>query len=115
MPHDLLISKTIYYEAATLNYLRGQEIFARHPDAGRIEVASHWNIPELHRNEALVSVTHSRQAVASKATRGGCEQAEPLYQRARIIERREVRDHRSNILSRVSLSGKNPVTVRETE
>ncbi len=54
MPHDLLNIKTIYYEPATLNYLRGQEIFARYPDAERIEVASHWNIPELHRNESLV-------------------------------------------------------------
>ncbi len=54
MGNNLLNINSIYYEPAVLNYSRGQEIFARHPDAARIEVASHWNIPELHRNEALV-------------------------------------------------------------
>lgn len=54
MSQTLLDIHTIYYEPAILNFVRGQEIFARYPDAMRIEVASHWNIPELHRNEALV-------------------------------------------------------------
>ena len=54
MGNNLLNINTIYYEPVVLNYSRGQEIFARYPDAERIEVASHWNIPELHRNEALV-------------------------------------------------------------
>ncbi len=54
MLNNLLNINTIYYEQAVLNYSRGQEIFAHYPDAKRIEVASHWNIPELHRNEALV-------------------------------------------------------------
>jgi spore photoproduct lyase len=46
----LLDVKQIYYEPAALDYLRGREILARFPDVERIEVASHWKIPELHGN-----------------------------------------------------------------
>ncbi len=55
--HDvagLLDIRTIYYEPAALDLPRGREILARYPDAERIAVPSHWNIPELHGNEALV-------------------------------------------------------------
>ncbi len=45
---------TIYYESAILDYPHGQQVLARFPDAERIEVASHWNIPQLHGNEELV-------------------------------------------------------------
>lgn len=51
---SLLDIRTIYYEPAALDLPRGREILARYPDAERIEVSSHWNIPELHGNEALV-------------------------------------------------------------
>ncbi len=54
MTNQLLAISTIYYEPAILDYPRGQEIFARYPGVERIEVASHWNIPELHRNEELI-------------------------------------------------------------
>src|SRR3712207_7656066 len=37
-----------YHEPAVGGYARGREILARFPDAERIEVPSHWNIPELH-------------------------------------------------------------------
>lgn len=50
----LLNIKEIYYEPAVLEYSRGQAILAQHPDAQLIEVASHWNIPELHGNEGAV-------------------------------------------------------------
>lgn len=50
----LLNIQEIYYEPATLDSARGQAIFAKYPDAQRIEVASHWNIPELHGNEGAV-------------------------------------------------------------
>ena len=33
---------------------RGQQVLDRWPDAERVEVASHWNIPELHGDEANV-------------------------------------------------------------
>ena len=54
MPNNLLDIHTIYHEPAVLAYPRGQEILKQYPDSERIEVASHWNIPELHRNEELV-------------------------------------------------------------
>ncbi len=49
----LLRITTIYHEPAVLEYTRGQEIVARFPDAERIEVPSHWNMPGLHGNEGL--------------------------------------------------------------
>ncbi len=51
---NILDIRTIYYEPAVLTYERGQEIMERYPDVQRIEVASHWNIPELHQNQELV-------------------------------------------------------------
>lgn len=50
----LLNIKEIYYEPAALDYPRAQTILAQHPEAQLIEVASHWNIPELHGNEGAV-------------------------------------------------------------
>jgi spore photoproduct lyase family protein len=50
----LLNVKLIYHEPDVLEFKRGQEIFAKYPDAQRIEVPSHWNIPELHGNEGSV-------------------------------------------------------------
>ncbi|WP_298957504.1 spore photoproduct lyase family protein [uncultured Methylobacterium sp.] len=47
----LLAIDTIYLEPAAAEYPRGREILDRFPQARRIEVASHWNIPELHGNE----------------------------------------------------------------
>lgn len=54
LTHKLLKISTIYYEPAILEYKRGQEILEQYPSAERIEVASHWNIPELHGNEEAV-------------------------------------------------------------
>lgn len=50
----LLNIDTIYLESSVPNYARGREILARFPDATRIEVPSHWQIPELHGNAGLV-------------------------------------------------------------
>ncbi|MDP9365126.1 MAG: spore photoproduct lyase family protein [Chloroflexota bacterium] len=44
----------IYLEPAVTGYARGREILARFPDAERVEVPSHWNIPSLHGNEGAV-------------------------------------------------------------
>lgn len=38
----------IYHEPNVADYARGREVLGRFPDAERIEVSSHWNIPELH-------------------------------------------------------------------
>ena len=46
--------RTIYLEPAVTGFARGQEILARFPDAARVEVPSHWNIPGLHGNAGLV-------------------------------------------------------------
>lgn len=45
---------TIYLEPAVPGYARGREILARFPEAERIEVPSHWNIPGLHGNAGAV-------------------------------------------------------------
>lgn len=50
----LLNIQQIYFEPAVLDYPRAQEIFAQHSEASRIEVASHWQIPELHGNAEAV-------------------------------------------------------------
>ena len=44
----LLRVERIYHEPNVGDYARGREILARFPDAERVEVPSHWNIPELH-------------------------------------------------------------------
>lgn len=54
LPHHLHDISEIYLEPAVENYQRGREIMARYPNARRIEVASHWRIPELHGNADLV-------------------------------------------------------------
>ena len=49
-PHPIDV-ETIYLEPAVRLYERGREILGRFPDARRVEVRSHWNIPGLHGNE----------------------------------------------------------------
>ena len=53
LPGSLLRVRTIYLEPQVADFARGREILARYPDAQRIEVPSHWNIPGLHGNEGL--------------------------------------------------------------
>jgi spore photoproduct lyase len=47
----LLKVSRIYLEPEVSEYTRGRDILARFPDAERVEVASHWNIPGLFGNE----------------------------------------------------------------
>ena len=51
----LLDIQAIYHEPAVLDYARGRDILERFPDAERILVNSHWNIPGLHGSEGNVS------------------------------------------------------------
>ncbi len=44
----LLRVEKIYHEPNVADYARGREILGRFPGAERVEVPSHWNIPELH-------------------------------------------------------------------
>src|SRR5919202_5330360 len=46
--------RRIYLEPAAAELPRGREILARWPDADLVEVPSHWQIPELHGDEANV-------------------------------------------------------------
>lgn len=50
----LLDIKQIYLEPDVPAYPRGMDILARFPKAQRVEVKSHWNIPELHGNAGSV-------------------------------------------------------------
>ena len=52
---SLLDVLRIYAEPAAARSPRGREILARWPDAELIEVASHWQIPELHGDETNVN------------------------------------------------------------
>lgn len=54
LPRDLLDIRTIYHEPAVTEFPRGREILDRFPEAERIVVPSHWNIPTLHGNEGSV-------------------------------------------------------------
>lgn len=47
----LLRIEKIYHEPDVAAYERGREVLSRFPNAERIEVPSHWNIPELHGDE----------------------------------------------------------------
>ncbi|MDT8914496.1 spore photoproduct lyase family protein [Amycolatopsis sp. PS_44_ISF1] len=52
---ERLLSPTrIYLEPAAAELPRGRQILARFPDATRVEVDSHWQIPELHGDETNV-------------------------------------------------------------
>lgn len=51
----LLDVDRIYLEPTVPDWARGREILDRFPDAERIEVASHWQIPGLHGNEGNVA------------------------------------------------------------
>jgi spore photoproduct lyase family protein len=51
----LLRVEKIYHEPAVERYRRGREILARFSDAQCIEVPSHWNIPQLHKDPGGVN------------------------------------------------------------
>jgi spore photoproduct lyase family protein len=50
----LLDVDRIFLEPAVAEFARGRELLARWPDAERIQVASHWQIPELNGTEGEV-------------------------------------------------------------
>ena len=51
----LLDVRRIYVEPAAAELPRGRQVLARWPDAERVEVASHWKIPELAGDESNVA------------------------------------------------------------
>lgn len=50
----LLQIRRIYAQPAALELPRGQEVVARWPDADVVRVENHWNIPDVHGDEANV-------------------------------------------------------------
>ncbi len=54
LSRPLLDVRRIYLEPAAAELPRGQQVLARWPDAERVEVDSHWRIPELAGDEANV-------------------------------------------------------------
>lgn len=54
LERDLVDVQKIFHEPAVSEFARGREIFARFPDAERIAVPSHWNIPSLHGNAGAI-------------------------------------------------------------
>lgn len=54
LTQDLVDIRTIYHEPTVCNFPVGREIWARFPEAERIPVKSHWNIPDLHGNAGSV-------------------------------------------------------------
>ncbi|MCG8916558.1 spore photoproduct lyase family protein [Actinokineospora sp. PR83] len=52
MTAPLLSPTRIYVEPAAAELPRGRAVLERFPDAERVEVESHWRIPELHGDEA---------------------------------------------------------------
>jgi spore photoproduct lyase len=53
-PRELLDITTLYHEPAVPDHPRGRAILDRFPEATRIVVPSHWNIPSLHGNAGSV-------------------------------------------------------------
>ena len=51
---SLLEIETIYHESDIEEYGRGRLILERFPEAKRVVVKSHWNIPHLHGNEGNI-------------------------------------------------------------
>ena len=47
LPKALIEPKLIYLEPIVREYPRGREVLSRFPHAELVEVASHWNIPQL--------------------------------------------------------------------
>lgn len=51
---DLVAIDRIYHEPGIEAFAMGRDVLARFPEAERIVVPSHWNIPNLHGNEGAV-------------------------------------------------------------
>lgn len=69
----------IYHEPSIMEHARGREILARFPGARRVEVPSHWNIPDLHGNaEAAESWNETKKTVLVLGTKKGLA-CRPFY------------------------------------
>ncbi len=75
----LLRVERIYHEPSVTEHARGREILNRFPNARRVEVPSHWNIPELHGNEdAAANWNKTKTTVLVLGTKKGLA-CRPFY------------------------------------
>jgi spore photoproduct lyase family protein len=75
----------IYHEPAVLGYERGREILSRFPGAQRVEVPSHWNIPELNGDGGNASAwTRSKKTVLVLGVKKGL-QIRPFHRNADFV------------------------------
>ena len=81
----LLKIEKIYHEPDVASYDRGREVLGRFPDAERIEVPSHWNIPELHGDEGGVGEwNRTKKTVLVLGAKKGL-QVRPFYRSCDFI------------------------------
>ncbi|MDP9456391.1 MAG: spore photoproduct lyase family protein [Actinomycetota bacterium] len=82
---SLLKVEKIYHEPDVAAYERGREVLERFPDAERVEVASHWNIPELHGDEGSVGEwNRTKKTVLVLGSKKGL-QVRPFYRSCDFI------------------------------
>ena len=67
----LLHVDTIYHEPEVPDYARGRDVLARFPNARRVEVPSHWDIPELHGNADSVERRNQNKRTVLAGQRKG--------------------------------------------
>ncbi|WP_426956497.1 spore photoproduct lyase family protein [Muricoccus radiodurans] len=70
LPPTLLDVRTIYLEPAAAAHPRGQQVLARFPDAERIEVASHWRIPDLREGDPGDFLRPKREVIVLGVKKG---------------------------------------------
>ena len=81
----LLRVEKIYHEPDVAAYARGREVLDRFPNAERIEVPSHWNIPELHGDEGGVGEwNRTKKTVLVLGAKKGL-QVRPFYRSCDFI------------------------------
>jgi hypothetical protein len=66
----LLDIRRIYLEPAAAKLPRGQAVLARFPDAERIEVESHWRIPELREADPADYLRPKRESLVLGVKKG---------------------------------------------
>ena len=66
----ILDVRRIYLEPAAEGYARGREILARFPDAERVPVRSHWNIPDLRQGDPERWLAQKREVLVLGVKKG---------------------------------------------